>query len=194
MHKGKKILAIIMTLITVLLLCILKDFQVMEYAFLNPDSITNYKTLLKHMIAIINEIINNQASIFDYITLFTQFIIFSTIIIIEFLILIRCFVAIFVRNAKCKIFGKILIITIIQVIFYVLNNYPDYIFSMIGDSHKIIKDVVCAFSSNVYIWFYVVFALNMVLVVLEIFRRINIKKNPDARCFETIDLIEFYKR
>lgn len=194
MHKGKKILAITMTIITIVLLGILNCCQVMDYAFLNPDSITNYIVLFKHMIATINEIISSQANVIDYLTLFTQFIIYSVIIIIEFLILIRCIVAIFVRNAKCKIFGKVLIISLIQVAVYVVSNYHDYVFSLIGENHATIKELILAFSSNVYVWFYVVFVLNILLLILEIFRRINIKKNPDARCFEAIDLIEFYKR
>ncbi|MGN1295918.1 MAG: hypothetical protein ACI4U5_05865, partial [Bacilli bacterium] len=109
----------------------------------------------------------------------------------------RSLVSIFVRNAKCKIFGKCIILLVIQAfflytsIYYKDTNFPQGYVDFINNN-QILKNLEeTLISKSINLGFYIFLGVIFFDIILEIFRRVNIKSNPDDRPIETISLSRF---
>lgn len=194
MNKGKKILAMFMMLIAMVNLAVLILLPAFDYPSSTGMS-GNYVLEFKNTLNNIASVINGSTEFNLILPSLIIFVIITLIIVLEFFVFMRALISIFLKNSKCMVFGKIIIITLIQAFIVCYTNFHGYLPTQVSsfiESHLLLKNILDHFIMNLSIYFYLVLGLNLVVMILEIFRRINIKTNPDERNFETIDLFKFH--
>lgn len=190
MNHGKRVLSIFMTIIS---LAGIAMFMILP--LYNP---TIYGSLYKFIILSADAFeYSFTTGVWDKLWMIIIMIILCLVVIILFFIFLRAFVSIFTRNAKCKLFGKGIILLIIfglqifMSIGFTQITFPETFINFIN-SNEIIKGiVVVSTTSPVSYVVYLEVVIVIILFILEGFRRKNIKTNPDARPQEEISLSRF---
>ena len=189
MHKGKKILALFMT--------ILSAIALVAFFILPVYDNRSYLSCLLDMIDKLREVLHQTISFSSIISEFIIFVLLTILPFLMFFIFARSFVSIFVRNAKCKIYGKCSLLLIIQALFlytsfyYKDTNFPQWYVDFISNSQILSSLVDELISNQINIGFFIFLAVVIIDIILEIFRRVNIKSNPDDRPIEAISLSRF---